>query len=143
MLELLVVIAILAVLATISAGYFRNFARNIEVEEMSNKIASQLKDARARSMNGEGDMKWGVHFTNGASDYFELFSTPTDYSSPSKVIKETSYFSSGVVFTTPSEGISADVIFDKIYGSTTPAEITIYSESRYATTTVNSNGNIY
>lgn len=142
LLELLIVMAILAILGTISVGYFGNFARSITMTELETKLASDLKEVRAKSINGEGDLKWGAHFVSGVDNYYELFSTPTDYASPSKTVTATNFLSNGIVFTTPSAGNNIDIIFDKIYGSTTPAAITIFSSGIYATTTISSNGNI-
>jgi hypothetical protein len=114
------------------------------VSETNRGITSELKTARAKSMNGEDDMKWGVHFVNGTSDYYELFSTPTNYADGSRVTKETVYLSGGVAFSYPTEGNTTDIIFDKIYGSTTPATyVTVTAENNYATTTISSNGQIY
>lgn len=143
LLELLIVMGILAILSTIGTGFYRNFSKGVEIGTANKNIVSELRNARSKSMQGENDLKWGIHFVNGTEDYFELFSTPTDYSSISKTVVETTVLPGTVKFKTPTEGISTDIIFDKIYGSTTPAVIEITTEGAVATTTITALGNIY
>jgi len=143
LLELLITIAILAILSAIGAGFYRNYSKGVEMGTTNKNIVSELRGARAKSMQGEGDLRWGVHFVNGVQDYFEIFSTPTDYSSVSKTITTTVVLPGTITFKTPSEGNSTDIIFDKIYGSTTPSVIEITTEGSVATTTVTATGNIY
>lgn len=141
--EMLLVIAILAILGTIGLGSYRNFAKTVELDSTFSAIIADSRTARAKAMAGENDLKWGGHFVNGASDYYEIFSTPTDYSSPSKTIKDTFYLGGGIVFTAPTEGLTTDVIFTKVTGTTTAATITISSEGRSKTVNFTAAGNIY
>lgn len=143
LLEVLIVMGILAILSAVGAGFYRGFSKGVEINMASKNIVSELRGARAKSMQGEGDLKWGVHFVNGTDDYFEVFSTPTDYTSPSKIVTATTTLPGTITFKTPTEGISMDIIFDKLYGSTTPAIIEITTEGVVATTTITSTGNIY
>lgn len=141
--EMLLVIAILAILGTIGLGSYRNFAKTVELDSTVSAIVADSRTARARAMAGENDLKWGAHFVNGASDYYEIFSTPSDYASPSKTIKDTFYLSRGVIFTVPVEGLTTDVIFTKVTGTTTAETITVSSEGRNKTINFTTVGNIY
>ncbi len=141
LIELILVIAILVILSSLAVGYFRNFAKNVELEEISKKIISDLRNSREKAMSGENNLKWGTHFINGASDYYEIFSTPTDYSGGT--VSETSYLPSAIYFAEPGEGQNSDVIFSKITGTTTVKTITISSEGNQKTINVGSLGNVY
>ncbi len=114
LLEVLIVIAILSILAVGGAGFYRSFIKSAEIGLVAKNIVSDLKGARAKSMAGEDGLKWGVHFINGAEDYYEIFSTPTNYSSASTTISETDYLPGAIYFTSPSDSSSSTVIFGKI-----------------------------
>ncbi len=143
LLELLIVIAIIAVLGTVGAGFYRGFVKSVEIQSISKTIAGDLRLVRSKSMIGEGGVKWGAHFVNvsGGSQYYELFSTPTNYAGGT--VTSTTTLSSGVTFSDPSSGASKDVIFTKISGTTTPSTVVLLSESTYATTTISSIGTVY
>lgn len=143
LLELLLVIAILAILATLGFGFFRGFTKNVELDSTAKTIVSDLRDARGKAMSGEDSRKWGIRFINASDDYYEFFSTPTDYSDASKSVKNTAYLARGVSFSSPSEGQNSDVIFGKITGTSTAAAIIIVSESRSKTINITASGNIY
>ncbi len=143
LLELLMVISILAVITAIGSGYYRNYARNIEFDAAAKTMMFALKKAQAKAMAGEGTMKWGIHAVNGAEDYYEIFSTPTNYADSSKTISETTYVSSLLAFSDPSEGNSTDIIFDKINGAASAASVVFSFEGSTKTITVTAAGNIY
>ncbi len=143
--EVLIVIAILSVLAVAGAGFYRSFIKSAEIGLVAKNIISDLKDARAKSMAGENGLKWGVHFINGNEDYYEIFSTPADYSSASTTIDETDYLPGVIYFTSPANLSSSTVIFGKINGTTT-ATTTIgisSSEEEVKTITITPIGTIY
>jgi len=142
LLELLIVIAILAIISTIGAGFYINYNKNIEINSVSKNIVSDLKQAQSRSMSGSGDFKWGIHFVNGSEDYYELFSTPTDYNSGLKVISSKYYLSNGINFSVPVPDSSIDVIFDKINGGTINSSIVLESSDLTKTISISSIGNI-
>ena len=145
LLELLIVISILAVLSAIGSGFYINYVRDSEVSSAANNIISDLKSTQAKSITGEDDRKWGIRFINARDDYYEIFSTPTDYSDPAKTVQLTVYLSGGVYFTQPAESSNSTVIFNKIKGTTgSNASITISSSSNRAkTANVTTLGNIY
>ncbi len=97
---------------------------------------------QSKAMIGEGGFKWGIHFVNAATDYYEMFSTPTDYSDGARVVLSTSYISSGFMFSDPGPSSSKDIIFNKISGGTSASSVSINSGDTTKTITVSSIGNI-
>lgn len=145
LLELLIVIAIIAVLAAAGAGYYRGFVKSVELQSVSKTLAEDLKQVRSKSMIGEGGVKWGAHVVNtsGGSQYYILFSTPTNYADAGKVAISTTTLSTGLTFSDPSAGANKDIIFAKISGTTTATTVVVMSEGKYATTTISSIGAVY
>lgn len=143
LLELVLVMGILAVITTVGFGYYRNFARSIELESTSTVLMSDLKTAQAKSMAGTDNRKWGIHTVNGASDYYEVFSTPTTYTDPVASVSETIYLPSGISFSSPGEGVTRDILFSKITGTTAPASLSLTFESTTRDITIKGVGVIY
>lgn len=143
LLELLLVVAILGVLGAAGIGYYRNTAKDIEVTTVARTLASELRDVRAKAMGGESQKKWGIHAVNGASDYFEVFSTPTNYADAGTTVDRTQYLFSGIAFSDPSEGTSKDIIFTGISGTTTASSFTLTSQTQNITVSVTALGLIY
>lgn len=141
--EMLLVVALLGVLGTIGVGNYRNYVKNVELDNTSKIIITDLQNMRAKAMAGEDGLKWGVRFVNGASDYYELFSTPTNYADAAVSIKQTTYLSGTITFSSPASGFNTDVIFSKITGGTSTATIIIGSESLSKTIRTNTLGNVY
>lgn len=134
---------ILAVLTTVGFGYYRNFARSIELESTSATLMADLKTAQAKSMAGTDNRKWGIHVVNGASDYYEMFSTLTTYSDPTASVSATTYLPSGIRFSSPTEGNTRDVLFTKITGVATAASVSLIFESTTRDITIKAVGTIY
>jgi len=145
LLELLIVMAIIALLGTAGVGYYRGFVKNVELQTVSKALAGDLRHVRSKSMIGEDGVKWGAHVVNtsGGSQYYELFSTPTNYADGSKLVISTTTLSTGLIFSDPIAGATKDIIFTKISGTTTAATVVVVSEGNYATTTVSSIGAVY
>lgn len=143
LLELLLVVAILGVLGAAGFGYYGNVAKDVGVATAAHTLASELRDARAKAMGGESRMKWGVHAVNGASDYYEVFSTPTTYADGGMVVDRTQYLYSGTAFSDPSEGASKDIIFTGISGTTTASSFIFTSQTQNITVSVTALGLIY
>lgn len=143
LLELLMVISIISILGSAGVGFYRGFVKNVELQSASKVIAGDLRYMRSKSMIGEGGTMWGVHIVNenGGSQYYELFSTATDY--PAGTIILTSTLPTGITFSDPSSGASKDIIFSKISGATTPATIVIDSEGSTQTLTISNIGTVY
>ncbi|KKT36207.1 MAG: Pilin assembly protein [Parcubacteria group bacterium GW2011_GWA1_44_13] len=140
LLELLIVIAIMAILAAVGAGFYRGFAKNVELQSSSKMIASDLRQMRAKSMAGESGYKWGVRFVKDAGgDYYITFSTDGTNSTTTA----TTTLSSGVTFSDPVSGYK-EVIFNKITGTISTATTTsVTLEGTTATTTISTIGTIY
>lgn len=143
LLEILLVIAILSILGVAGVGYYLNFVKSVGVKNFSQGLVSDLKYARGRSMGGESSLKWGAHVVNSTTDYYEIFSTPTNYSDSAKSVFSTTTLPQGLSFTDPASGASKDIIFSRISGTTTSATIAVISDGRYSTTTVSSLGLVY
>lgn len=145
LLELLIVIGIIAVLGVAGAGYYRGFVKSVELQSVSKTLASDLRQVLSKSMIGEGGFKWGAHIVNtsGGSQYYLLFSTPTDYADVGKSVMSTTTLSTGLSFSDPLAGANKDIIFTKISGTTTEATVVVVSEGKYATTTVSGIGAVY
>jgi len=145
LLEILIVIGILAVIAAVGSGFYMNYARVVELNSIGKSIISDLKGAQAKAMSGEGGLKWGVRFVNSTNDYYEIFSTPSDYNNPAKEITDTIFLSGGLSFSRPVESSEIIIIFDKIKGTVASEETIIASSvnGQSKTITVTKGGNIY
>jgi len=114
LIEVLIVLAIVVILGSMGVGFYANYSKSVEINSLNQTIIFDLKQAQSKSMIGEGGLKYGVHFVNGAKDYYEIFSTPDTYAN--KTVISTNYLTNGVTFSDPSEGISKDIVFNKISG---------------------------
>lgn len=143
LIEILLVVAILAVVAVFAAVSLRNYGKNLELEETANAIRTDLKTARAKAMAGESGMKWGVHFVNSSSGYYELFSTPDTYANASTTTSTVTYVLGTIQFTDPAAASTKDIIFDKITGMPASSSVTVAFEGTSKTISVSSIGNIH
>jgi len=144
LLETLLVIGVLAILGAIGSGIYSGYSQNVELEANASAIISDLKSVQSKAINGEDGLKWGIHFINGADDKYEIFSTPTYYSDPLKIVKGTPYLSGGITFFSPSEGVSYDIIFNKILGTVDiQKQITLTFAGTNKIITVTTIGTIY
>ena len=79
---------------------------------------------------------------NGATDYYEIFSTATDYGSGT--VKTKTYLVSGIALSEPSEGINKDVIYGKISGTiSSDTTVKIISGGTEKIINITALGNIY
>jgi prepilin-type N-terminal cleavage/methylation domain-containing protein len=124
LLEVLIVFGILGIVATASSGFYNNYNKSIEIKTTAKVISADLKQMQAKSMAGEGGLKWGIHFVNGDSHYYELFST-TDSYSVGKIKVSENYLPSRIAFSSPTLNTSKDIIFNKITGETVATSISI------------------
>lgn len=145
LLELLMVTAIIALLAGVGSTYYRGFVKNVELQSISKTLAEDLRYARSKAMIGEGGYKWGAHVVNtasGGSQYYEIFSTPTNYAGGT--VTSTTTLSTGLTFSDPASGSNKDIIFSKISGNPAASTtVVIVSEGKYSTTTISSIGTVY
>lgn len=142
LLETLLVIGVLSVLAVTGAGVYRNYSKNVELEANAGAIISDLKSVQSKSINGEQDSnrdKWGIHFENGAGDYYEIFSTSDSYTVGSS-IKRRAYLTDRITFSSPTD----DIIFNKIRGTVdVQKQVVLTFEESNKTITVTAIGTIY
>lgn len=142
LIETLLVIGVLAVLAVTGAGIYRNYSKNVELEANVNAIISDLKGVQSKAINGEEDLKWGIHFINSTNDSYEIFSTATDYLGGT--VKRTAPLTDRITFSTPSEGANYDIIFNKIRGTVdAQKQVVLTFEGSNKTITVTTIGTIY
>ena len=144
LLELLIVMSVIVVLTAVGVGFYMNYGKTVDINSIVQVMASNLKETQSRSMINEGNFKWGMHFVNvsGGSNYYEIFSTPTDYTNAGKVILSTNYLSSGVTFSDPASGLSKNIIFNKISGGTSPDSVSLVAGTITKTINVSSIGSI-
>ncbi len=140
LLELMLVIGILVIIATISRDFYGSFVPGAQLEDNAKTIIYDLRNTRDKAMNGQDSRLWGIHFVNGASDYYEIFSTPTDYSDATKTILVTNYLRNGIIFSSPAEGNNLDIIFNQISGQVASSSVTIKTGSLERTIFVKEQG---
>lgn len=143
LLELLLVVAVLAILGSIGSAYYFNVVKNIELSTAASGIISDLQYAQSSSMAGESGMRWGIHFVNGSDDYYQIFSTPTDFANASTTIASIIYLPQQVVFSDPSDSSNKDIIFERITGTAASATVVIASSDNSQTITVPAIGKPY
>ncbi len=141
LIELMLVISILVIISSIGVGSYINYGKSVQINSVVQTLVFDLKQTQSKAMTGEGGYKWGVHFVNDEKDYYEIFSTPTDYTDSSKEIISTNYLSSGVLFSDPADSNTKNIIFNQISGSTTETIISVVSQDLTKTITVSSVGN--
>lgn len=138
LLEVVIVIAVTVILASASWGFFGGLRHGAEVELMGKRIAADFALARTRAVAGEDNQNWGVHFVNGASDYYEIFSTLSTYAAGT--VRETAYLTDGVTFTDPIESANKDVIFVRPGGTTSAVSVAIQGTAGASTISVSAFG---
>lgn len=143
LLEMLLVISVLAVLGSIGSAYYFNVVKNIEMSTAATGIISDLKHAQSSAMAGEAGVRWGVHFVNGADDYYQIFSTPTNFTSASTTIASITYLPQQIFFVTPTEGSTKDIVFERITGVVASTTITLTSSDSTHVITVPAIGSAY
>jgi prepilin-type N-terminal cleavage/methylation domain-containing protein len=144
LLETLISIAVVAIVVAIGIGSYGGWVKNVELGRTADTIISDLKSAQANAMNGQGGLNWGIHFVNGSSQYYEIFSTPTDYSSPLKTITGTVYLQNNIAFSSPSSGNSTNVVFNRISGTiSSDTQVSITFDGAMDTVNITTAGNIY
>lgn len=145
LLELILVIGIFALITGVASVQLANFQRGTVLESASKDMVSALRLAHDKAMlgedgniNGQGD-PWGIRFANSTADTYASF-----YGATYNVnnVKETTYLSPPLTFSTPAEGNNTDVIFTKLSGTTTASSITLTDGSQTKTITVDTSGRV-
>lgn len=140
LLELMLVMSILVVIALVSREVYSGFALGKNIDNISKTIVFDLRSARSNAMNGQEDNNWGIRFVNSTSDYYEIFTSPTVYGASFSAVRTTVYLDSGISFSSPGEGNTQDILFTKLSGTSTTANINIISASNQKIISVNSEG---
>jgi Tfp pilus assembly protein FimT len=140
LLELTLVIGMIVIIATMSRDFFGSFVSPSQLENNAKTIIFDLRNTRDKAMNGLEDRNWGIHFVNGANDYYEVFSTPTNYSDLAKNTLVTSYLQNGIIFNSPAEGVNTDIIFTKINGQVASSSIIIKAGANQRVISIQSQG---
>ena len=139
LLELMLVIGILVIIASMSRDFYGSYVPSAQLEDNAQTIIYDLRNTRDKAMNGQDSKLWGIHF-NGTSNYYEIFSTPTDYSDLTKTVLTTVYLRNNVIFSSPSTGNNLDIIFNKINGLTASSSVTVQSGSATRTVFIQAQG---
>jgi prepilin-type N-terminal cleavage/methylation domain-containing protein len=143
LLEVILVTTLMAMIAGFSVGVYRNYGKGIELNAVKKNVIYDLRQMQVRASAGENRRNWGAHFVNGAQDYYEVFSSPTNYADVGKTIINIVYLPSTVIFTKPAEGVNFDMIFSSILGSANADFITVSSEGNGQTVNVTASGAVY
>jgi prepilin-type N-terminal cleavage/methylation domain-containing protein len=143
LLEVLLVVALLAVLAGFSVGVYRNYGTGIQLDATKKNIIYDLRQMQTRAAGGQGRLNWGAHFVNGAQDYYELFSSPSNYSDGGKITLSLVYLPGTVIFTRPANSANQDIIFGSITGATTADYITISADNNAKSVNATASGSVY
>lgn len=142
LLELMLVISVLAIVVTLGRDFYGNYVRGLELETAAKAMAADLRLARERALAGQEGRNWGLYLVNGSSDYYELFSSPSDYDDPAKTVLTKTYLSRTLFLAVPNEGLSQAVIFSRTFATATPASITLSGLGAYRTITVGPSGSV-
>lgn len=144
LIELLLVVAILAILGSIGFGFYGNTTKDVEITEISKQIMSDVRGARSSAIAGQKDRAWGIHFTHTAtSSYYQMYSTPTNYSDPAVTIENSVNLTNGISFSDPAQSFTKDVLFSRVSGTTTATTVTLTSQLESITVTISSLGVVY
>jgi prepilin-type N-terminal cleavage/methylation domain-containing protein len=125
LLEIMLVIGVIVIIAAISRDFYGRFVAGAQLDNNAKIIIYDLRNTRDKARNGLNDRNWGIHFVNSTSDYYEIFSTPSNYADPVKSVIVTNYLQNGLVFGFPTEGTNSDIIFTKISGQVASSSIII------------------
>lgn len=140
----MIVVAILTIIAIAASGSWKTYSVNSELDSNARNITDMLRRAQNNAVTGESFTAWGVHFENGADDFYQMFSgasfaagVKTDYAS----------LSSQIIFTTPSEASYSDIVFTQRTGTISSATaIVIRSSSNSSlerTISISTEGKMY
>jgi len=143
LLEILLVVALMAVLAGFSVAVYRNYGASIQLDATRKNIIYDLRQMQTRAAAGQGRLNWGARFFNGTSDYYELFSSPSNYADIGKLTLSLVYLPGNVIFTRPANNSNQDIIFASITGATTADYVTISADNNAKNINVTVSGSVY
>jgi type II secretory pathway pseudopilin PulG len=117
LLELVIVFGILLAISAVTFVSLATRKINTDLTSTTQQIATLLRQAQSDAMNQEGDVPWGVHFSNTTATppFYALFttsySTTTIVGNPYQLPTTVAYQTS-----TLGVGSTTDVIFSPISG---------------------------
>jgi len=111
LIELLVSIAVIAVVVILTTSGFNSFREFSQLNEAHSAILSALRDARSRTLSGNKNTQYGVHFE---TNQVVLFSG-SSYSSGASSNEPYAMPSLAKIFSI-NLGDSSDVIFTRLIG---------------------------
>ncbi len=114
--ELMVVIGVTIIFGSVALLNLPTGLRTkAEVDNAIGKLKSHLVLVQQRAISQENGAKWGVHLdTSVAGNHFYHIFYGDSYETG--VIVETIYLPNGIIFLSPSDGNSENIIFDKVTG---------------------------
>ena len=137
LIELLVSTAVIIVVVVLVMSGFNSFRESAQLNEAHSAILSALRDARSRTLSGNKNIQYGVHFeTNqivlfSGSSYSSGSSSNEPYAIPSlaRISSINLGGSSDVVFTrlTGSASVSGTVVIESISNTQKTKTVTILS----------------
>lgn len=119
--ELLIVIAITSILAVGGTITYSNLRAKKALDSITTKIIFDLRATSVRSKVQQDDMQWGIRFTNGATDYYEIWSG-NSYATGTKLSKNILVLTA---FSDPTEGAFKDIVFARGTGLPTGGAVSI------------------
>lgn len=136
LLEMMLAIGTIAILGGLAVGYYAGVFRSISLDAAQKIMVSDLRRAQAQAMYNVDSMKWGIHFVNSTTHYYEIFKTPTNYASMARVTTETINLPSGVLFSDPVASTTKDVIFERTTGLTAASSVGLVEASTGTSATI-------
>ena len=112
--ELLVVMGIIAIIGITMLVSLGSRKRTADLTTTTQRMASLLREAQSRSMGQASSSAWGVHFDNGGTPFFALFSGT--YSTSSRESYYPLPLSVSYVTSTIAANRFAEVTFAQISG---------------------------
>lgn len=147
LIELIVVFGILILLSVVAFASLAGRKTSVDLTSTSQQVATLLRNAESDAMEQEGDVPWGVYFSNATntSAFYALFTTSystatvvSRYLLPSTVWYQTS---------TLATGATTSIIFSPVTGfSSASTSIGFYmpkqSASFSSTISISSSGQV-
>lgn len=142
LLEILLTIAILALMSALVLGVYFGFSGNIELRTMSEQARSDLVQARTRAQSGEEGRNFGIRIVSqsGTPSFYEIFSTPSDFTSASTTVERRETLSEKITVSDPPQGSEKIIIFQSIFGTTIPTTIKLNTREASSTISVSGSG---
>lgn len=140
MLEILLTIAILAGISVLLVGVYNGFSETVEIRTVTEQLRSDLVHARTRAASGEEGRNFGVRIVSGTPSYYQIFSTPGDFTSASTTIDRRETIPSSISVVEPASGSEKIVLFQSIRGTAAASNIILSARGASSTIRVSAQG---